>query len=296
MTQRGRSLVIAIVATATCVAYGADVVQLRPLASPIYVGAEGNALRAPEGVGCAAGSVAVADSGNGRILRFDVGAEAITARETIALPQLPYPIRVALDSKGAILVLDGKLRRIARLSPSGEFVGYVETDDDAIPRSLAIGPDDLLYVLDVRRARVLVLDEQADVRRTIRLPEEPGSPSDLAVDSNGRVFVVDSVGRRVLVAGPDDEVFAVLADGLEDDLDFPVGIAVDDAGHIFLADAHGGGIVILGRDGSFRGRQSSMGWTTGLLRYPVGLCVLGDEHLIVADRGNNRVQLFAIAQ
>jgi len=51
-----------------------------------------------------------------------------------------------------------------------------------------------------------------------------------------------------------------------------------------------------GPDGSFRGRQSERGWKTGFLRYPTGLCVLGGDTLVVADRGNNRVQEFTIAQ
>lgn len=296
MSQLGRSLAMAIVTiVASLAAHAADAVQLRPLASPIYVGAEGDELRAPEGVGCARSTIAVADSGNGRILLFEMGPEQITPGATIAIPQLPYPIRVVIDSKGSVLALDGKLRKIARLSPGGDFVSHVDLDD-AIPRSLALGADDLLYVLDVRRARVLVLDADDDVQRTIRLPDEPGSASDLAVDEAGRVFVVDSVGRRVLAAGAADDVFSVLTDDLEDDLDFPVGIAVDGTGQLFVADSHGGGIVILGRDGSFRGRQSNMGWNPGLLRYPSGLCTLEDGHLIVADRGNNRVQLFKIAR
>jgi hypothetical protein len=37
---------------------------------------------------------------------------------------------------------------------------------------------------------------------------------------------------------------------------------------IYIVDENGDGIVVLGRDGSFVGRQLSMGWNEGLL-YPV---------------------------
>jgi len=65
MRRSCRGLVILLVASlASLAAHAADAVQLRALASPIYVGPEGGALRAPEGVGCAAGSMLVADTGN----------------------------------------------------------------------------------------------------------------------------------------------------------------------------------------------------------------------------------------
>jgi hypothetical protein len=77
-------------------------------------------------------------------------------------------------------------------------------------------------------------------------------------------------------------------------VEFPTAIAVDPDGRLFLVDEHGGGIVILGRDGSFRGRQLGTGWKEGFLRYPAGACVLAGTSLVVAERGNHRVQVFAI--
>jgi hypothetical protein len=39
-----------------------------------------------------------------------------------------------------------------------------------------------------------------------------------------------------------------------------------------------------------------MGWKTGMLRYPAGLCVNGNGELFVADRGNSRLQVFRILE
>jgi hypothetical protein len=71
---------------------------------------------------------------------------------------------------------------------------------------------------------------------------------------------------------------------------------VDDTGRIAIADLSDGGIVFLGPDGSFRGRQSAMGWKEGLLRYPSGLAAGPPGLLFVADRGNNRVAVFAVSE
>jgi hypothetical protein len=82
---------------------------------------------------------------------------------------------------------------------------------------------------------------------------------------------------------------------MADDMTLPSGIAADGEGYLFLADNHGSGIVVLGQDGSFRGRESAMGWKEGFLRYPTGVSASKDL-LFVADRGNNRVQVFTIVR
>ena len=40
---------------------------------------------------------------------------------------------------------------------------------------------------------------------------------------------------------------------------------MDNRGTLYVVDENGGGIVILGRDGSYMGRQLSLGWNEGLL-------------------------------
>jgi sugar lactone lactonase YvrE len=279
-------------------ALASDAVQLRPLAAPLYVADDGSGLLSPEGVGCSGDTLVVADTGNRRVVRYDMGGADILPVARYELPELAEPIRAVVDSTGAVLVLDGKLRRVGRIGVDGAFAGYLDPQGEGEPvlRSLAVGPDDAVYLLDVRGARVLVVDGSGAMRRSIALPHPHGSPSDVTVDASGIAYVLDSVGRRVFRALPADDAFTLFADGLDDVLVFPLGIAVDRGGRLYLADAHDGGIVMLGRDGTFHGRQSRMGWITGLLRYPSGVCVLDNGHLVVADRGNNRVQLFAIAE
>ena len=276
---------------------GAVVLKSGP---PLYVDSKGGPLRQPEGVGCGAGPMlAVADTGNGRVLRFDVAQGKITPRDEIAVPQLPYPIRVRVDSRGEILALDGKLRRIARIDPSGRFGGYVEFPASAgavVPRSIALGADDELYVLDILSARVVVVDRAGAVAREIAFPESHRSFSDLAVTPGGAVLLIDAVGRSVFAASPGDRAFSALTEGPVESTIFPTALAVDSTGRIYVADQSSGDIVILGRDGSFLGQQSSMGWKPGFLRYPSGICADDRGNLFVADRGNNRVQVFAIVE
>jgi len=281
--------------------YAAEAVKLRPLTAA-YTDSNGTPLKRPEGVAYDEKSLlAVADTGGGRIMLYAFKGERVEPLASLSLPQLPYPIRVQFDPKGDILALDGKSRRIIRLTAAGDFRGYVEPSEvpksgTVIPRSFRVDGKGNIYILDVFSGRVLVLDPAGKFQRDIPFPPKYGFFSDLAVDGNGSIYLVDSVGGRVYTARKNAQDITPLSENLQEDMNFPVGISVDNRGRLYLSDQDGSGIVILGPDGSFRGRQSGMGWKEGFLRYPSALHVSEGGNLFIADRGNSRVQLFTIVQ
>ncbi len=275
----------------------AQEVRLRP-AGAIYLDARGSGLKAPEGVDSDGRSLLiVADTGNRRLLRYELVSGRLAPTGEIRLPQLPYPTQVRLDPSGQILALDGRSHRIVRVGPNGEFRGLVELDagdrGEVLVKGFEVDDEGQLYVLDAAGARILVFGSGGGLRRQIAFPAEVGFVSDLAVDSAGMVFAVDSVRRRVLAARTDEETLVPLAGGLAADSAFPTAIVADRLGRLFLADQGGGGILILERSGALLSRQSAMGWKEGYLRHPSGLSAV-DGQLFVADRGNNRIQVFSI--
>lgn len=301
MTNRIRSGLLAtllLVPTATFASEGA---RLRPLAV-IDADETGRGLRQPEAVAFDGKSLlAVADTGNRRLLTYTLVAGLATPAGEIRLGELSYPIRIQIDSKGELLALDGRSRRIVRVTRKGEFKGYVQPVGEGaagplVARSIAIDREDNLFVLDVSRARILVLGADGRIGRTIAWSRDQRFVSDLAVDRQGTVFAIDSVARRLYAARRTEAVLTPLAGGMTDKVSFPTAVAVDDQGRIFMADQNGGGIAILGTDGSFRGIQAGMGWRPGQLRYPSGICAGGPGTVIVADRDNNRVQVFAVSE
>lgn len=264
----------------------------------VYADATGKAFQSPEGVACQSSHIVVADSLGGRLVTLTMDGEIVTPGAEIVLPQLPSPARVRMDSKGNLLVLDGKLRRIARVSAAGAFTAWVEAPPGTasfVPRSFALDRADALYVLDVAGGRVAVYDAGGKFVREIALPAGRGFYSDVAVDGKGTLYLIDSVGRRVLSARKDQSGFTALGPGIESDAEFPTAIAVDDAGRLFVSDQDGGSILALGPDGTILGRQSGPGWKPALLRAPSQLCLDGHGRLVVADRDNRRVQVFALS-
>lgn len=293
----GVSLVASLYLAAA--SHAAEVIRLR-VTSAVYLDGKGSGIRQPEGVGCGNSRLVVADTGNGRVLSYAVKEGDVAPGASIVVPQAPYPIRAQADSKGEIFVLDGKLRRIARLSPEGEFLGYVDLGSigggTVVPRSFRIDRNDHLYVLDVFSARVLVLGRNGTLQRTVPFPKEYGFFSDLAVDAAGTIFLIDSVGRRVVAAPAGTDAFSPASENLEEHVSFPTSLAVDGKGYIYVIDQNGSGIIILGPDGSFRGRHLGMGWKEGFLRYPSQACIDENGNFFIADRGNNRIEVLSTAR
>jgi hypothetical protein len=264
----------------------------------VYADDRGIGLNHPEGISCNDQSLMViGDTGNDRLLKFTYEAKNLKAGKEIKIPQLTNPIRVQINSKGDIFALDGKQRRIVRLDPEGTFKGYVAPEgmpsvSAMIPRSVKIDREDNIYILDVFSARVVVLSADGKYQKQIGFPKDNGFISDLAVDSKGTVLLIDSERARVYSAAKTSNAFAPLGASLKEYLSFPVSLTTDNRGVIYVTDTNGASIGILAQDGSFLGKQLTMGWTEGLLYYPSQACINEKGEIFIADRGNSRVQIF----
>lgn len=299
-----RTLVRMIVVSAfvaSSLAYGEEAVKFRFLTA-LYTDGEGGMLNAPQGVACGAGSqIVVANTGNGRVSRYRYENGAFSAAGEQKWPELARPSRLQVNSQGDLYALDEKQRRIVRFSSAGEFRGYVEpaakhAAGPFVPRSFKLDARDNVYVLDVRSERVAVLDPSGALLRTINFPGGYGFFSDLAVAANGTVYVLDSVQRMVFAAAPSAQDLTPLTASLREYMLFPSHLAVDGTGMLYLTDQNGSAILLMSQTGAVLSRQSAAGWKEGLLRYPSQLCISASGDVFVADRENNRIQVFATSK
>ncbi len=276
-------------------AFGAE--KLKQITS-VYLDEKGVGLKYPEGSACDdKGGLFVADTANGRLLKYTYQEGAVKGGTELKPSQIAYPIRLQLDSKGDIYALDGKLRRIVHLKPDGVFVGYVDPQGvpapaTAVPRSFKVAANDAIYFLDIFGERVLVLDAAGKFQKQIAFPKKYGFFSDLAVNAAGDVLLLDSVNATVFAARKDAAEFTPLTKSLQEYVSFPTYITTDSRGVIYLVDQDGGAIVSLGQDGSFTGRMLSLGWKEGQLYYPSQMCLSGGGMVAIADRSNSRLQVF----
>jgi sugar lactone lactonase YvrE len=291
------ALIVVCLVVISMDSFGAERTRLRYLTT-IYFDEKGVGLKQPEGVACNGTSLIVGDTGNDRLLRYALEEENVKPAGEVRASQLSSPIRVQLNSRGEVFALDGKARRIVRFGPGGEFRDYVTPEGipsptSFVPRSFKIDRNDNMYILDIFSARVLVVSPEGKYQRHLEFPKGSGFFSDLVVDFKGTIFLLDSVKAMVSVAAKDSKGFSPLTKNLREHLSFPTYITTDSRGVLYVVDENGSGIVILGQDGSFLGRQLTMGWKEGLLYYPSQMCINEKDDLFIADRGNNRVQVFS---
>ncbi|MGZ3536204.1 MAG: NHL repeat-containing protein [Thermodesulfobacteriota bacterium] len=278
--------------------FSAETVKLKYLQS-VYFDDKGGGLKQPEAVASGEKSVlVVGDTANDRLVQYTFQDKNLAGGSQIKIPQLSNPIRVQVNSKREIFALDGKKRRIVRLSPEGTFKNYVDPEGIPSPsafvsRSFKIDRSDNIYILDIFTGRVLVLNPEGKYQKQIPFPKEYGFFSDLSVDSKGNILLLDCVKAMVFSAPKDANSFSPLTKSLREYLDFPTSLS-ESRGTIYVVDEDGGGIVILGADGTFVGRQLSKGWNEGLLYFPSQISVNEKGEIFIADRGNSRVQIFTL--
>jgi sugar lactone lactonase YvrE len=135
-------------------------------------------------------------------------------------------------------------------------------------------------------------------------------PHGMFVDPEGNVWVADAVGfggtpegrgHVVLKFSPDGELLMKLGeDGVagtdESHFDRPNDVLVAPDGSIFVADGHNPGgndrIMKFAPDGTFLMQWGQTGGDNGEFREPHGLAMDSEGRLFVADRYNNRIQIF----
>lgn len=298
MIRTLRTLICFLALACPLQARAADTVKFKPLGGA-YQDAGNIPLKNPEGIACGKSSVFVADTGNGRLVRYALVNDELKEGVEIKAPQVSYPLRLKAAAMGRVLALDGKTRKIARLADDGSFVGYLEYQNlpapaEVVPRGMTVDANDNVYVLDILGARILVVDTAGKYLRQIPFPPDCGFISDVAIDRKGAVFILDSQKAQVLKADPGAAAFKVFASGLQSYLYLAVSLDIDTQGRVYLLDQDDSAVILLGPDGSFQGRYLTFGWKTGQLNRPAQACITENGTLAIADRNNSRVQLFKV--
>jgi sugar lactone lactonase YvrE len=138
-------------------------------------------------------------------------------------------------------------------------------------------------------------------------------PSGLCIDSNGVLYVCDSVNNQIkritgAVGLNSGTVTTIAGSGTAGTVDgqgtaaqfnAPFGICINSAGVLFIADASNHAIRMISPSGyvtTIAGTKGSSGYndnTTGTLAtftFPFGICIDSSGNLYVADTGNNRIR------
>lgn len=163
------------------------------------------------------------------------------------------------------------------------------------PRSLNVGPDDELYVLD-NAGRVLVYDAEDQLDRQWKMPDyEIGKPEGICLLKNGQIAVADTHYHRIVFFDHQGNVVKMLGEYGEGPGQFiyPVSIVQDPAGHIYVSEyGDHDRVQKFSEQGDFLLEFGTVGTGPEEFQRAAGM-IWHDGKIYVADAANNRIQIFS---
>ncbi len=227
------------------------------------------------------------------------------------------PSGLALGTDGTLYLADTGNHAIRRITPDGEVTtlagdgtpGYVDGPARQArfngPIGIAVASDGRILIADTYNDRIRVIDAGGTVT-TLAGSGQPGAddgvaegasfdtPSGIAVDARGTVYVADTGNGVVRIVDPQGQVTTpgwARGDGFAR----PLGVAIGSGDDIYVAD-EAGRIVAIRPDGGFRTLAGAgSGFRDGAggiaqFRSPSSVTTIGPGHLVVADAGNALVR------
>lgn len=213
--------------------------------------------------------------------------------------QVVYPRAITYSPTDDSFFIIDRLARIQHLDAQGKPLGEWRMPDWRIgkPVGLSVGPDGNVYVPDTHYHRVVVYSPTGEeIRKFGGRGSGPGRfiwPTDVAFDVAGDVYVSEyGDNDRIQVFAPDGTFrrsFGAFGTG-DGQFMRPQSLLID-GDLVYVTDACNNRIAVFRTDGTFVRNMGGVGSGPGEFRFPFGLDLDADGRLVVAEFGNNRVQL-----
>ncbi|MDO8588562.1 MAG: NHL repeat-containing protein [Armatimonadota bacterium] len=249
------------VVVSSAVADGESRVRLAPVfAVTSFSG--GKTFLGPQAVSVDAerGDIYVADTNNGRIVVFNYNGQLVTSfNHHPRGRQSAEPVGVAVDKSGRVYVTDASSHLIYVYDLRGRLIDRMRpraADADALFGRMAVDTSGNLYVTVRNKGCVYVYGSTGALRFALGGGNDKNRlemPSDVAVDSQGRIYALSSLGTAVRVYDAKGNAlfqFGKHAVGPEN-FAFPTAIDVDADGRIWITDSFADCIKVYTSMGAF---------------------------------------------
>jgi DNA-binding beta-propeller fold protein YncE len=203
-----------------------------------------NALIKPYGLAVKDGKIYVCDTVANAVEVFDLVRKSSSYFAPRAEGRLLMPINITIDADGTRYVADTGRNQVVIFDRNGNYLDAMGTKDEMKPCDVAVTAD-RLYIADLQGHAVQVYDKRAR-KLLFTIPRDPKategklfSPTNLALDKQGHLFVSDTGGFEVQVYDLDGKYLRTIGQqGVGyGAFALPKGVAVDRAGLAYVVDA-----------------------------------------------------------
>ena len=204
------------------------------------------------------------------------------------------PIGIAVSEQGLIYVADSGRNQIAVLNQKGREIKRIGSSGEApgnlsYPVSVLItpGPKQRLIVSELGNNRIQIFDLQGKPLGLFPFKDgQPVAPTAMAMDGDGRLYVVDKAKQEILVYSPQGKLLKAIGKNLEEGFRFPMGLAVTTGRQIIVSDSGNGAVRIFDSQGQ-QVRRIPAKAASGLFNNPRGITLdqYGNFYVTDALRG-----------
>jgi sugar lactone lactonase YvrE len=233
----------------------------------------------------------------------------VVAAGVVLYLKLRKPLPTTFNWKAQVLSIAGNGSPLFNDAPQPTQAGFSD------PFGVVIGSDGTLYVSDAGDSnRIRKLTREGTLLTVAGekegfadgIPASFNTPSGLALDDHGNLYVADTGNNRIRKVTTEGVVSTVAGDGsagyadgpaLSAEFNGPIGLAVDSQNSIYVADTYNDRIRKITADGFVTTVAGSAGpgyrdgpANNSQFDTPCGIVIKADGTLIVADTGNGKLR------
>jgi len=250
------------------------------------------------------GSLYVADQKVGAIFIFNTETREVELIKNKTHAHFVRIIGLVMDDNDRLFVSDPGLHHILIFN-SAHKAEDVITDGLVSPGAMAIDRENRqLYVSDIDLDQVLVYD--ADSLKLIRkigttghnheltTPGDFAKPTGLAVDSDGNLYVADTLNNRIEVFDADGKFISTFGKAGDGPGYFgrPKGVAIDSDDHIWVADGMQDRVQVFNKEAQLLIAFGGHGLLPGQFQGLVGITTDKNNRVFTSELFPGRVQQF----
>jgi sugar lactone lactonase YvrE len=240
----------------------------------------------------------IADTFAGIIHRYNLVSREVSYILKAGDERMESPVAVAVDQQQNLYVSDSINTKVYKFSQGGSFLKeLVPPKGFKRPAGIAITANGEKYVVDVLANKLHKFardDQYLGEFPKITDKVELNTPSNVAVDDDGNVYLTDAMNFEVKLFDKEGNFIRKIGQVGDVPGSFarPKGVALDSDKNIYVVDATHDNTQIFNKNGQLLLYFGESGTNPGQFYLPNGIFIDRQDRIFIADTFNRRIQVF----